>query len=46
MGNYAENVKVYIYIYIYNKTAAIQSLPGQTICRIILGITVYQNPEL
>ena len=42
MGNYAENVKVYM----YNKTAAIQSVPGQTICRIILGITVYQNPEL
>ena len=42
MGNYAENVKVYM----YNKTAAIQSLPEQTICRIILGITVYQNPEL
>ena len=42
MGNYVENVKVYM----YNKTAAIQSLPGQTICGIILGIMVYQNPEL
>ena len=42
MGNYAENVKVYM----YNKTAAIHSLPEQTICRIILGVTVYQNPEL
>ena len=42
MGNYVENVKVYM----YNKTAAIRSLPGQTICGIILGITVYQNPEL
>ena len=42
MRNYAENVKVYM----YNKTAAIQSLPWQTISRIILGITVYQNPEL
>ena len=42
MGSYVENVKVYM----YNKTAAIQFLPGQTICRIILGITVYQNPEL
>ena len=45
MGNYVENVKVYM----WNKTAAIQSPLRQTICRIIttiLGITVYQNPEL
>ena len=45
MGNYVENVKVYM----PNKTAAIQPSPRQTICRIIttiLGITVYQNPEL
>ena len=42
MGNYEENAKVYM----YNKTVALQSLPGQTICRIILGITIYQNPEL
>ena len=45
MGNYVEDVKVYM----HNKTVAIQPAPKQTICRIIttiLGITVYQNPEL
>ena len=45
MGNYVEEVKVYM----YNKTVAIQPPPKQSMFRIIttmLGITVYQNPEL